>query len=86
MLNSFNARTHRINLLSHLWKNPAFVVIMAAVTMLQLLFIYYGGALFRTTPLPYSELGFTFLLALAVLPIDLIRKIVLRCLHRPRDF
>ena len=59
---------------------------MAAVTMLQLLFIYYGGALFRTTPLPYSELGFTFLLALAVLPIDLIRKIVLRCLHRPRDF
>ena len=86
VLNSFNARTHRINLLSHLWKNPAFVVIMAAVTMLQLLFIYYGGALFRTTPLPYSELGFTFLLALAVLPIDLIRKIVLRCLHRPRDF
>lgn len=59
---------------------------MAAVTVLQLLFIYYGGALFRTTPLPSSELGITFLLALAVLPIDLVRKIALRFLRCPRDF
>ncbi|MFR6343458.1 MAG: HAD-IC family P-type ATPase, partial [Christensenellales bacterium] len=43
VLNSFNARTHRINLFSHLWKNPTFVLIMAAVTGLQLVFIYYGG-------------------------------------------
>lgn len=86
VLNSFNARTHRINLLSHLWKNPAFVLIMAAVTVLQLLFIYYGGTLFRTTPLPFSELGFTFLLALLVLPLDLLRKIALRFFRRPRDF
>ena len=42
---------------------------MAAVTMLQLLFIYYGGALFpHHAPCPIPELGFTFLLALAVLP------------------
>ncbi len=86
VLNSFNARTHRINLFSHLWKNPTFVLIMAAVTGLQLVFIYYGGTLFRTTPLPVSELGFTFLLACLVLPLDLLRKIALRFLRRPRDF
>lgn len=86
VLNSFNARTHRINLLSHLWKNPTFVVIMAAVTVLQLVFIYYGGALFRTTPLPFGELGFTFLLACLVVPVDLLRKIVLRFLRHTRDF
>ncbi len=78
VFNSFNARTPRINLLSHLSGNPMFVVIMAAVTAVQLLLIYFGGSLFRTAGLTFRELMVVTALSALVIPVDGIRKIILR--------
>lgn len=78
VFNSFNARTPRINLLSHLSGNPLFVVIMAAVTAVQLLLIYFGGSLFRTAGLTLRELAMVIALAALVIPVDGVRKIILR--------
>ena len=86
IFNAFNARTHRLNLLAHIWKNPLFVLIMAAVSLVQLALIYFGGALFRTTPLPLYELIAAGVLAATVIPVDVARKLWLRMRGKERNF
>ncbi len=80
--NSFNARTHRLNLTAHLKKNPGFIGIMSLVTAVQLFLIYHGGALFRTNGLTPKELIFTLLLSATVIPADLLRKLFLRAIGK----
>ena len=77
VFNSFNARTARLRLLTHIWKNKGFMSIMLFVTVIQLLIIYCGGSIFRTTGLTYSELQFVLILSITVIPVDFIRKILL---------
>ena len=86
IFNSFNARTHRLNLLAHLVRNPSFITIMALVAGIQLLLIYYGGSLFRTAGLTLPELKTVLLIALTVVPADLLRKCWLRLHHRSGAF
>jgi magnesium-transporting ATPase (P-type) len=78
VFNSFNARTHRIYLLTNLRRNPMFLLIMTMVAVIQILLIYYGGSLFRTAGLTLEELRRVLLIALLVVPADCIRKLVLR--------
>ncbi len=82
VFNSFNARTTRMNLLSHLRKNPLFVVIMSAVTAIQIALIYYGGALFRTAGLTVRELLIILSISALVIPFDMLRKSIIRLYHR----
>lgn len=82
IFNCFNARTYRLNLLSHLHHNPAFVLILTIVAVVQLALIYFGGALFRTAGLTAPELTTVIILAALVIPFDLLRKSVLRFFHR----
>ena len=82
IFNAFNARTSRLNLLSGLGRNGAFVIIMAAVSAIQVLLVYFGGAVFRTTPLPLRDLLAAVGLAATVVPFDLLRKVLTRRLRR----
>lgn len=78
IFNSFNARTHRLNLLSNLMKNKVFILITLFIIFVQLYLIYFGGHLFRTTGLSFLELEIMIILAFTVVPVDFIRKIFLR--------
>ncbi len=78
IFNSFNARTHRLNLLSHLSGNKAFIVIISFIFIVQILLIYFGGELFRTAGLTFLEFQIMFLLSFTVVPVDFLRKIYLR--------
>jgi len=78
IFNSFNARTHRINLLSHLSKNIIFVLVILFIFIVQITLIYYGGNLFRTYGLNIKEFIIMTLISIIVIPIDTIRKIYLR--------
>lgn len=78
IFNSFNARTHRLNLFSNIFKNRGFVIVMSFVFMTQLYLIYYGGHLFRVTGLLPEQLFFVLFLALTVIPFDFVRKILFR--------
>lgn len=78
VFNCFNARTDRLKLFSNITKNKTFIVIMAAVLIIQIAFIYLGGTVLRTAPLTWQELSFTAALALLVFPADLVRKLVWR--------
>jgi hypothetical protein len=62
-----------------------FIGIMLAVSVMQILLIYFGGAVFRTTGLNFSELRLVILLASTVIVFDLARKIFLR-LNKRKGF
>lgn len=74
IFNSFNARTSRINIFANLFKNNMFVLIISFVIIVQIILIYYGGELFRTSGLTIFELMLIFSLAFTVIPVDWFRK------------
>lgn len=78
IFNSFNARTHRLNLCSNLMKNKVFIITILFIILVQIVMIYYGGSLFRTAGLTISEFIMMLLFAITVVPIDWCRKIYLR--------
>lgn len=82
VFNSFSARTHRLNLLAHLGRNKFFILIMSVVAVVQIVLIYYGGSLFRTSGLAFGDLIKILLIASTVIPVDLIRKAVIRSVGR----
>ena len=78
IFNSFNARTHRLNLLANLSKNKVFLAVIIFILIVQIYLMYYGGDLFRTYGLNPIEFEIMILLALTVIPVDFLRKIYLR--------
>jgi magnesium-transporting ATPase (P-type) len=74
IFNSFNARTQHQNLFSSLNRNPMFIIVMGIICAVQIGLLYFGGALFRTASLTLRELLICILLALSVIPVDLLRK------------
>ncbi len=73
--NCLCARCERLRLFADIGKNKPFVLILLCISVVQILMIYFGGALFRTAPLTLTELGFTLLLSVFVIPFDFVRRL-----------
>lgn len=78
IFNSFSSRTHRLNILGNIRKNKVFIVIISMVIIMQVVLIYKGGDLFRTSGLTLYEFMVMLLMALTVIPVDFIRKLILK--------
>ena len=78
IFNSFCARTHRLNILGNIRRNKVFVGIISFVIIMQIILIYRGGELFRTSGLTLYEFMIMLLFALTVIPLDFIRKLILK--------
>ena len=78
ILNSFSARTHRLNILANIFKNKVFIFVITFVFLMQIYLIYYGGEIFRTNGLSISEFIIMFMFSLLVIPVDFIRKLILK--------
>ena len=78
IFNSFNARTHRLNLFSNILKNKVFLSIVILIAIVQISLIYFGGNLFRTIGLNFKELQLMIIMAITVIPVDFLRKLYLR--------
>jgi magnesium-transporting ATPase (P-type) len=76
--NSFLARCERLWIFSDIGKNRPFVLIMLLISAIQITMIYFGGELFRCTPLTAGELIFAITLAFAVIPIEFMRRLLSR--------
>lgn len=86
ILNSFNARTSRVNIFDNLFKNKVFIFIIIMVFIVQLYLIYYGGSLFRTSGLTMYELFITIIISFSVLIIDILRKIFCKIIKLESGF
>lgn len=75
IFNSFTARSERMWIFSSISKNKPFIFIMALISVIQVIMIYYGGAVFRSSPLLPKELFTVIFLAATVIPFDMLRRI-----------
>lgn len=78
IFNAFNIRTHRLNILADITKNKPFLIIIIFIILVQLFIIYYGGTLFRTVSINCQQLSFVLLISFSIIPVDLIRKMILK--------
>ncbi len=78
VVNSFNARTGRINVFANITKNKPFIFIILFITIIQIFLLYGGGDVFRTYGLTFTEFAVTLLLSLTVLPVDIMRKVAIK--------
>lgn len=78
IFNAFNTRTDGIDLLENLSLNKQFITVMSGIAMAQILMTYYGGNILRTAGLSLKEWVLPLVLALTIIPLDLIRKILLQ--------
>lgn len=76
--NAFNSRTTRINIINRLKENKLFIFVFTFILAAQIVLIYYGSDLFRTYGLNIKELLFVGILSLSVIPIDMLRKYILK--------
>jgi len=76
VFNTFNARTQSLNLFEHILENKLFLPIIAIIIVIQVFMISFGGEIMRTVGLLPQEWGYVLLLALILIPLDLIRKLV----------
>lgn len=78
VFNAFNSRTHRLNIFAHLKENKVFLIIILFIIIVQISIIYSGFTIFRTTPITVKEFMIVFLLSFSIIPIDFVRKIILK--------
>lgn len=76
LFNCFTARCERLWLFSNISKNKPFIFIMLFISVIQIIIIYFGGTLFRSTPLSWQELALAVGFAALVLVFDIIRRIL----------
>ncbi|MBE5812940.1 MAG: calcium-translocating P-type ATPase, PMCA-type [Clostridiales bacterium] len=76
--NSLNARTESVNLFENISKNRNFILVMGAVAIFQILIMQVGGVIFGTTPLSISNWIIAILIAFMIIPIDLVRKVIVK--------
>ncbi len=78
IFNSFNARTSRLNIFANLLSNKVFLGVIIFIVIVQVILIYYGGDLFRTTSLSLKEIEIMLVCAFSVIPVEFFRKIYLK--------
>lgn len=78
VMQCINSRTDRLNMLVGITKNPAFLLIMVLISIIQISFVYLGGSVLRSAPLTPNELLFTLTCASLAIPFELLRKIFWR--------
>ncbi len=76
IFNAFNARCDGIDLFENLSLNKQFIAVMAGVASVQISMIYFGGNLLRTAGLNLGEWIVVMLLAVTIIPVDIIRKLI----------
>ncbi len=73
--NGFNARTSHINPFEGIGRNATFLVVMAFLLVVQYVFVTFGGKALAVEALPLCTWGKCLLLAVLIIPLDMIRKL-----------
>ncbi|MDE6730025.1 MAG: cation transporting ATPase C-terminal domain-containing protein, partial [Oscillospiraceae bacterium] len=75
--NAFNARTPKLNLFDNIGGNSGFLKVMGGITIIQIIMTYVGGSVLNCYGLNGKEWGLLLIMALTIIPIDLIRKLIM---------
>lgn len=78
IFNSLNTRSENLNMFEHIGDNKRFILVMGAIFVLQTVIIEIGGSVFSTTTLSPTALGVSMLLGLMIIPVDMVRKLIVK--------
>lgn len=78
VFNAFNARTDQINLFDNIKKNHGFWKVLLLIVVVQIVMADFGGEVLRCYGLTIREWIVVTILAFTMIPVDLIRKAVLK--------
>jgi len=81
---AFNVRTERLNLFDNLSVNKGFFYIIALIVVVQVFLVYFGGVILFGFGLELKEWLFVLGMAALVIPVDLLRKIIVKLTSRGR--
>jgi calcium-translocating P-type ATPase len=84
VFNAFNARTNKINLFDNIGRNKGFMQVIVLISVIQILMTYLGGVILRGYGLTFSEWALVLVFAVTIIPVDLMRKLVVRTFVRSR--
>ena len=76
IFNSLNTRSEKLNLFEHIGENKRFILVMGAIFVMQTVLIEIGGKVFNTYMLTPKALLVSMVLAVLIIPVDMIRKII----------
>jgi len=81
MFNGFNVRVDDTHLLRGLGKNPLFIIVALIIGVGTFAIVNFGGSLFRVASLSYEQWMVIIGLAFLVIPMDLLRKFLIKNLR-----
>ena len=76
--NGFNARTSHLNPFEGLGRNKSFLIVMAVIFLMQFIFVTFGGKVLSVESLSPTSWLICIGLAFLVIPIDIIRKAIMK--------
>ncbi|MGL4873599.1 MAG: cation transporting ATPase C-terminal domain-containing protein, partial [Clostridium sp.] len=78
VFNGFNVRSASVNIFENIKENPGFIKVMAIIVVVQVIMTIVGGSLFSCTPIEPKHWIVVILLAVTVIPVDMIRKAIFK--------
>ncbi|MBP1592519.1 MAG: cation-translocating P-type ATPase, partial [Oscillospiraceae bacterium] len=78
VFNAFNARTDKMNLFENIGGNKGFLRVLALIAVVQIAMTYLGGSVLRCLGLGVVEWLVVLVMAASIIPVDLIRKAVMK--------
>ncbi len=78
IFNAFNVRTESIDLTDHISLNKPFLIILLIIGVVQILMTCFGGAIIGTARLAANEWALVIVMALLIVPVDILRKLIVR--------
>ncbi len=82
VFNAFNARTEEFNLFKYMKGNKGFLKIIGLIAVVQIILTYLGNVIFQCYGLTLKEWAVVIVLALSIIPIDLIRKLICKLISK----
>lgn len=85
VFNGFNARTEHINPFKGIGRNHNFWIVMVVIFVIQFVFVTFGGSVLSVHSLSPKSWLICLIMAVLIIPIDMIRKAILLLYHRIHD-
>lgn len=82
VFNGFNVRSTSVNVFEHIKENMSFIKVMGVIVVVQIVLTLIGGEVFSCTPISPSHWVVVILMALTIIPVDMIRKVIVNTLNK----
>ena len=76
VFNGFNVRSENANIFEHINENMSFLKVMGIIIVVQVLLTIVGGEMFSCTPISINHWLIVILMAITIIPVDMLRKAV----------